>query len=169
LQADCRRHFTRQWHVASPLCGLTRQWAGSDNADPAHSSSHGEGGIFPREIMRRRISPFSHCAIALICASVHDWTPCFDPALHSGYFSKRTPWSNRTNWDRDHHSLLDSDEPHDDRPHKRMRAIGDVELLEDGSQVVLGGLGADVKPLRNLPVRRTLSQELQDLEFTMRQ
>ena len=67
------------------------------------------------------------------------------------------------------HSLLDRDESHDDGPYKRMRAVGHVELLEDGSQVILGCLGADVQPLRNLAVRRALSQELQDLEFTLSQ
>ena len=60
--------------------------------------------------------------------------------------------------DSGHRALLNGDETHDHRPHERVRAIRDVQLLKDGRQMVLRGLRADVQPLGDLTVRRTLSQ-----------
>src|SRR5580693_667395 len=53
--------------------------------------------------------------------------------------------------------LFDGDETHDDSAHQRVSAVRHVEFLKDRRQVVLGRLGADVEPLRDLAVRRTLS------------
>src|SRR5580704_1330834 len=65
--------------------------------------------------------------------------------------------------------LFDGDETHDDSAHQRMRAVRHVEFLKDRRQVVLGRLGADVEPLRDLAVRRALGEQLQHLELPLGQ
>jgi hypothetical protein len=73
---------------------VTRRWAGSDDADPAHRSSHGEGGIFPQGNMGETVRPCSHCW----CVSIR----LSDPTCSAYRFilwagRPRTPWSNWTN------------------------------------------------------------------------
>jgi hypothetical protein len=169
LQADCRRPFARRRQRDSPPLGRTRQWAGSDNADPAHSSSLGEGGIFPQgndaETVFTVLS-FVDLLMSRLCRSLET---ALVRLLILGRSRCETPWSHRPKFDVSHHALLNRDEAHDDGSDECVGTVRDVELLEYGGEVVLRCLGADVQPLGDLAVRGALSQELQDFEFALRQ
>jgi hypothetical protein len=169
LQADCRRPFARRRQRGSPSSGRTRQWAGSDNADPAHSSSLGEGGIFPQGNDAETVFTVLSFVDLLMCRLHRSPEIALDRLLILGRSRRKTPWSNRPKFVAGHHSLLNGDEAHDDGSDECVRTVRDVQLLEYGGEVVLRSLGADVQPLGDLAVRGALSQELQDFEFSLRQ
>ena len=159
------RSFGRMRCALRELCVRPRRWAGSDDADPAHRSSLGEGGIFPQgnvaQRSRRpsvRFRPRPDAVLpSLISAPTSFWVRCRDE-LH-GQMDQFVRGR----------SLLDGDEAHDDGTNERVRAVRDIELLEDGGEVVLRGLGADVEPLRDLAVRGALGEQLQDFELPLGQ
>jgi hypothetical protein len=142
-------------------------WA--DNADPAHSSSHGEGGIFPQGNDAETVFTVLSFVDLLMCRLRRSPENRARPAPHSGSFSKENSMVKSAQIRCGHQSLLNGDEAHDDGSDECVRTVRDVQLLEDGGKVVLRGLGADVQPLGDLAVRGALSQELQDFEFSLRQ
>jgi hypothetical protein len=147
----------------------TRQWAGSDNADPAHSSSLGEGGIFPQGNHAETVFTVLSFVDLLMSRLYRSLETVFVGSSFCVLLEEKLHGQIGPNRIRVNHSLLNGDETHDDRSDKCVRAVRHVQLLEYGGQVVLGGLGADIQPLRNLAIRRSLSQELQDFEFSLRQ